>query len=286
MKSLIWLFTLSIIASILVGCEPSDLTVRATQAEQLSTSTVVPPGSFTRTATFTLPLTTTVPINTLEPGKTNEMVKMLLREPMDCSAPCFWGIMPGQTRADDARGVFSHLGLKTIVISHDIDFYNVIYELDSGLSIGVNLSVQNNLVETISVVITPAKQQSGSTREWSSYSPDTLIKRYGSPSRVEFVADWGPRSSFSMIIYFDSVDMIVEYTGYDVIPRQKGLSRVCPLISQFDSVRIWLGENPIYPPHDGISVEKATTLTIDEFSNLMKGDQNDACFIFNGDVFQ
>jgi len=222
----------------------------------------------------------------MEPERADEKIKTLLQEPVDCPAPCFWGVVPEQTTSVGARNIFSQFGLQTTIITYEgKDYYNVDYDVDTGLSLNVNIPIQNNLVETITVTLVSDLQKAGITREWLAYSPETLIKRYGLPSRVDFAADWGPKSFFSMQMYFDAVGLIVQYAGNDIIPRQKGASQVCPLTAKFDAVRLWMGKNPRHPPGEGISLEKTTSLTMDAFSKLMTGDPNHACFTFDGDVF-
>jgi hypothetical protein len=93
------------------------------------------------------------------------------------------------------------------------------------------------------------------------------------------------RSFLDMVMRFDTVDLIVEYTGYDVIPRQKDLPKICPLTVQFDSVRLWMGKNPYQLPREAITLETATSLTMEEFSKLMTGDPNKACFNLKEEAF-
>jgi hypothetical protein len=278
----------------LAGCGPAAPTVQPTKVEQLPTPTVISPTSTFISPTFTLIATpipsmsiTPTPLDTLEPEKANEIIKTLLREPGDCSSPCFWGIVPGQTTVGEAGNILSHLGLQMASTTFEgKDFSAIHYDLDSGLSIEVILTIQNDFVENFRIKINPEKQKVGVAREWLAYSPETLIKRYGMPSRVDFVADWGPGPFFAMQMYFDVADLIVQYAGNEIIPAQKGSSQVCPQTVQFESVWLWMGKNPVYPPGKGVPLEKATSMTMEEFSKLMSGDPNHACFIFYGDVFQ
>ncbi len=201
-----------------------------------------------------------------------------MHEPVDCTAPCFWGIMPGQTTLNEARNIFSHLGLQMAR-----DFFEIDYDF---LSISVILTIQNNIVENLRVRIHPEQQKPEFAREWSAFSPDTLIKRYGLPTRVDIIQDWNLNSVFAMTMYFDDADLIVDYVGIDIMGIAKGSAQVCPLTAQFELVRIWMGKNPVYPPAKGFPIEKAISITIEEFSKLMTGNPDQACFIVNEDVFQ
>lgn len=147
--------------------------------------TIEQPPSLTPISTITM-----TPLDTLEPEKAMETIKTLLREPVDCSAPCFWGIVPGQTTNEEARNIFSHLGLQMASrINEGKGFSSIHHVLDSGLSIRVILKIQNNIVENIQIKMTPEEQNLKDRREWLDSSPETLIKRYSFPSRVDFAVD-------------------------------------------------------------------------------------------------
>jgi hypothetical protein len=295
-----------ILALTLAGCGRTAPTMQPTQIEQLLTLTLIPPTatlvptpipSITLTplviieqppsSTLT-PTKTMTPLNTLEPDKANEMIKTLLQEPLDCSAPCFWGIVPGQTSNEEAKNIFSHLGLQMASKMYEgKDFSSIHYVLDSGLSNWVTLTIQNNIVENIRIQITPEKRNAVTSRDWLAYSPETLIKRYGTPSRVDIGIDWGPSILFTMTLYFNDIDLIVDYSSTNFsYPNENWKLEVCPLTDQFDSAWLWMGKNPVYPPGQGVPLETVTSMTLDEFSKLMTGDPNNACFIVNGDVFK
>jgi len=232
------------------------------------------------------PTITRIPLNTLEPEEAEIVIRRLMQEPVDCAAPCFWGIVPGQTTLDQANDIFSHLGLQTASsTSKGKLFSGIHFTFASGLSLRVTLAYQDMVVENIQLKIIPEKQEAGAEREWAAYSLEPLIERYGSPSRVDFTADWGPGPFFSMQIYFDNVDMIVQYAGDNIIPAEKGKSQICPMTAQFESVWIWMGKDLFHPPREGIPLEMAASMTLDEFTSLMKNDPEAGCFIFNGDIF-
>jgi hypothetical protein len=246
------------------------------------------------------PTITPNPVDTLEPEIARATLEPLLRKPLNCVVPCFWGIIPGKTGFDEARILFSRLGFTPFEGADRNDpssgryFYTIQYEFSIGRDSSVTLYTSNNLVENI--VITPdiIKQKEGSPREWIAYSPETLIQNYGKPSRVKIALDWGPNFVIVMILYFDDPDLIALFSGYNMIPDRPHSPRVCPLTAPFDHVRLWMGPNPPNPPltgspdplEKGIPLEKATSLTIDQFTQLMLGDPEQACFIVNGDVFQ
>jgi hypothetical protein len=227
----------------------------------------------------------------LKPEQAEETMSTLLQEPVDCPAPCFWGILPGQTTLEEATNIFTHLGLPIHFTNarDNKDFYEVMYDFESGLSISPLLTIQDQIVENLTVHITPEKSQPGVPREWLAYSPETLINRYGPPSDVDF---WVGRTTgpdaYSMVMYFNDVDLIIQYAGserHTIYVGENLLFRICPLTDEMSSVRVWLGEEPIYPPGRATPLIDAADLTLTEFSNLILGDPDHACIELKDDAF-
>jgi hypothetical protein len=265
-------------------------------ATTLPTSTLTPAIMDTEPSATLSPTLPPTPVDSLEPEIAKATLEPLLRDPLNCAIPCFWGIIPGKTDFDEARTLFSRLGFTPFEgtdPNSGRDFYTISYESSIGRRSAVTLLPTNHQVKNI--VITPeiVKQKEGSPREWIAYSPETLIRKYGKPSRVEFALDWGPNFVIVMILYFEASDLIALYSGYNMIPDRPRSPRVCPLTAPFDHVRLWIGPNPPNPPltgspdplEKGIPLEEATSLTVDQFTDLMLGDPQQACFTVNGDVF-
>ena len=84
-------------------------------------------------------------------------------------------------------------------------------------------------------------------------------------------------------MYFDTSDLIVFYSGIDI-----SLKQFCPLSAPFDVVDLWLGHKTFkYSVYsvETVPLEKATSLTLEQFSQLMTGDPQKACFSFSEDVY-
>lgn len=271
MKSIYYLNLLLIVGWVLSGCLPIDSIMIPTP-----TPILIP----IETATLTPPAT-------LDPEQAKEIIRTFLQEPIGCPTPCFLGIIPEQTTLDEVKNVFAHLGLP---IWHNTfenrELYGFReYKFNDGLSISPTLIIQNEVVESLRILLHPEKQQAEISRNWLAYSPETLIKKYGSPSKVNFFVGRGPNPLYLIDIYFDNVDLIIHYDSYEIYFDKP----ICPLTDQMNDVRIWLGKNPMYPPNyqdaEVIPLEKATTLTMEEFSKLMTGDINKACFNLKDEAF-
>lgn len=270
----------------LSGCSSFDSEIVPTSTEKPWTKTSTP----THLISVDLPTLTPLPVivqpATLRPDQTNEFIKERLQYPIDCDAPCLWGIVPGKTTINEALNILSQLGLESKRIDYaGLTFHTTESRLDNGLSLTITLTDQDGMVQNLRFDILPEIQKK-TVRQWLAYSPETLTNRYGLPSKVTFALDWGPRSYFEMDIYFDQADLIVEYIGHDVIPRQKAPAKICPLSSQYELVRIWMGKNPYQPPAKGVLLPEATQLTVQEFAKLMSGPAELACFTINDEVFQ
>lgn len=269
----------------LSSCVPADATIAPARTKvftPLPTVTVISTAVSTPTAPIAFTLT---PPIALEPHQASDAIRDFFQEPTNCSAPCFWGIIPGQTKIDDAKNIFFELGLEIIHTPLDgKDLYGVEYFFGNGFS-SIVLVEEDGIVSTLETSILPNEQESAGLREWLAYSPETLINQYGTPSRVDFfVGRAAPTPLHSMIMYFDTLDLIVEYSGADIVMDMSTL-KVCPLVSQVDSVRLWIGRNPQYLPPAGVPLEDASSLTLEEFSELMFGDPIDACFNLKAEKF-
>lgn len=274
------LLVVSMVASSCVSRQVTTSPVETETQPPLPTPTLSTPRP-TSTPQPTSTATLTPPV-TLEPEQAKEIISRLLSEPVDCSSPCFWGVTPGETTFGEAKNIFTRFGFQLQGDRH-LD-----YDLESGLSLGISLRVRGDwIVENLVVDIDPGSQNTDIPRKWLAYSPETLISRYGQPSKVEFGLDWGPRSLFSMTMYFDSVDLVILYLVYGyVAPMGSDHStQVCPLTAPFQA-RMYMGKNFLYPPRSGVPLEKATSMTLEQFSKLMTTTKDKACFMLKGDAFR
>lgn len=287
MKRFYSVILLLMIASIAFGCTSNESSAMPinTQTFLPSSTPQLPITTPAQSATSNPSLTPTItltPLPALNPTEVKETIKTLLQNPVDCMAPCFWNITPGKSTLNDSLRIFTHFGLKTKSTTFDDkEFYGVRYDFDKGLSILVTLTIKDKVVENLRVDIHPEKQKAGVPREWPVYSPEALIKRYGLPTSVEFSGDRGGAPLYVMIMYFDNHDLIVEYESDNLGPQLQ----ICPLADQIDLVRIWMGPDPQYPPFIGTPLDKATSITMEEFAKLLAGSSNESCFNLNEEVF-
>jgi hypothetical protein len=254
MKPFSWsaLFLLPFLA--MAECVPVRPTMQPTAVINI-TETAIPTKLVSLPSDTPSPTITLTPVETLGPAQVTETMQPSIDDPMNCAVPCFWGIVPGKTSFQEAKLFFSKLGFIPFEGTFEgRDFYTIEFDTGTGDDSSVTLHPNNNLVENIVVDPDIPNPIEGSSRKWIAYSPEKLIKQYGSPSHVEFtVSSYGmvgtpPNIGINMIMYFDATDLIVHYSGYNMTPES-----FCPLKAPFDFVRLWIGKNPpdtlIFRPH-------------------------------------
>jgi hypothetical protein len=307
-----WPLHFLISAFLLAGCAPSAPTIQPTKGTQipsptisLATTTTIPTWTMTIAITDTetpMPtLTGTLtptPVETMEPTQAMETIQPLLKDPLNCAIPCFWGITPGKTSLDEVRLFFSRLGFipfEGTDQNTSLYFYTISYASTMGHDSSVTFFFSNNQLTNIFVTPYIVKQE-GTPRKWIAYSPETMIKKFGKPSKVFLNIYRGQYRSntITMLLYFDDVDFITLYQGDNMVPAQPHSPLFCPLTASFDQIRFWMGANPPNPPvidngyditEKYLPLEEVTSLTIDQFTQLMLSDPQQACFTLNGDMF-
>jgi hypothetical protein len=289
MKLKITAFCILILQMSIIGCThtPNTIVVTPTPTTISSptTSPLVSPSSKLSTQTL-IPFPVETPQPTLEPGQEKGAIQTLLQNNVDCDAPCFWEIIPGETTLENAKRklVYFRINLQYVTRLENKDYYEFTYEFDNGLSITPHLMVQEGIVGNIQVYIAPELQLPDTPRSWLAYSPEMLVTRYGLPNRVDFFLGRHEPSRYNMQMYFDDKNLITQYGSFDISFVPDGI-RVCPVTDQYDSVSIWLGKNQEHPPKLAVPLEEAASLTLEEFAELMLGNPEDACFDLKEEVF-
>lgn len=265
--------------------------VSCTSNAVVTPTNVLSPLPVLGTPTFIItPTKTQIP--TLPPTLTllqaNEKIRAYLQSSIDCPAPCFWGITPKKTTLKEATNIFASLGLELEQTNaeNNQEFYATHYDIEKGFETTIILTVQDGIVKTLGAGMN-VPSENGTQRKWAAYSPENLIQRYGSPSKVDFfLGRVSPTPTHSMVLYFDNIDLIVSYSrsGMNFFNNSTTLD-LCPLINEVNFIKIWMGNEPRHPPPAGVPLEKATSLTLEGFSKLILGNPNKACFNLKDEAF-
>lgn len=273
------LICLIILGLFFIGCSSNSVELDATATSQ---NTVLPTQTKTPlpTTNTALPSQTPTPIPTLPPEQADKLLQELLWNNPECSAPCFMGVTPGETTLEEANSIFTPLdpGYFCELDENHTGECSTSHRFNTDLAIYIWLSIESGIVENLQIpIILPNEQSRQMQKDWLIVSPEYMVKQYGVPSKVNIFADLGPTPTYAIDMYFDAHDMIYSYWSYDF-----GVNlRICPKSDRFEGIRIWMGKNPENPPLEMVRLEDATTMTREEFSDLLTSDVHEACFTLN-----
>ncbi len=256
-------------------------------ATHTSIPTVTPTPSLTVTPTL-LPTITLTPLPTLNPTQVLDVLQKYLSEGMECESPCFISVVPGKTTLDQAFSIFDWLG-SPLWHAPDPVIYSTDLGYKDGLAMLATLGIENNIVKNMEIRISLGNYKGPvNPRVWRAFSQDALLAKYGHPTQVGFnVSFLGPSeyTHYDLIMDFESIDLAVYYTGG--IVKDGHILTICPLTDQYTGVWIYFGKDPENQSGFDFSLplEKASSLTIDQFSELMTQTSRSACFDISKDAF-
>jgi hypothetical protein len=240
-----------------------------------------------------IPTLTQTPRATLEPTEFVNTVKKFFLQGEGCQTPCLFGIVPGQTTYAQAREIFSWLRnpLSKEKYPNGEEYYTTSIDYKNApISIGVRISLDRDIVKSIYADIDLSRYSNIITerQDWEAYSLDNILSQYGSPTKVEFDLDYPHEEGFpediawyDMIVTYEDIDLTIEY--YHGQSVEGNFINACPLTDQFMVVMIYVGNDFENRPYKGVPLEKATSLTMTQFSKLFTQKSKIACFQISKD---
>jgi hypothetical protein len=258
------------------------------------------PTLLSSTPSFTpiiVPTPTLTPPITLEPEQATNEILALLKTPLNCPFPCFWGITPKTTTLGEADNLFQHLGYSLNQSPVDKHIFTVSPYAQglNGLSLHIELVDQNGLVNNLMARIFLGNYKGAATpRVWAAFSPENVLLQYGKPSNVTFALFYPTEPGFpegiawyQMSVQYDQYPYAVVYFFAEV--RDEKSIHICPLSDKFDTVDIYFGFDPATYASKGIlgtPIEDVSSLNIDQFYPLMTKGKGSACFDLNADALK
>jgi hypothetical protein len=275
--------------SIYLKSNPAVISTLHPDIPMTTTSTFIPEPTNTLVSTATL-----ISLLSPEPNESKDVLQQLLMNQGLCKSPCFWGITPDRTTLGEAQNIFNSLGLDLIQTSQEGEmvFYATSFGLENGVVTSVVLRVQNNLIDSIRTNIGFTNYEGSLLlQEALAFSPVSIQIQYDAPTYVEFYISRAPNDgsslntvSYVMTTYYDSSDLVVEYKSKSI--SDENIIKICPLTDNFESVSVWHGKNAKNAPlKEGISLEKATPLSLEEFAGLVAEEPDNSCFDLNREHF-
>jgi hypothetical protein len=271
---------------------------QATEVLITSTSTTEPKATIPNlTSTNTPSASPETP--TLSVDERRSAISDLLLHP-PCALPCWWSIDPGKSLWSEAEAWITHVGAATVAysltngqIAHGIGRIDLNAQ---NIYNSVILYDQSGVVVSIYVRSEGWANTKGWQATWNNYAPSTIIREYGTPSRVWISID--PSSSvgdnsqigYTLWLFFDQMSFVIEYSGIGTLQANY---HVCPVFSNGDnigSLKMVL-QNPDMdlPLEQGLelgpsdyhlirSIEDTSELSIADFALLVQSDNSVTCF--------
>ncbi len=187
-------FNVVITILILVGCieEPSTVTTTS-QPASIPTNTAIVMATETLLPTVTsTPIFTAIPrqpINTPSEKEKDKIALELLKTNNDCELPCWWGIIPNQTRWSDAE-VF----LKPFSSIYERQPPNEWFVYDVNTSLPIEFSEVSAVRAVFAAKEGVVKEIEVDSFDINTYQLSSFIKRFGVPSQVlisTYSSDYG-----------------------------------------------------------------------------------------------
>lgn len=168
-------------------------------------------------------------LQTLSPSAENMLLRDLLFHNAGCELPCWWGITPGQTPAQEALSLFSSYSRSITIFDWEDDIWGTRYEI--GI-IGMHspdpydyivkhsLYIQDDVVKLIGTqghalgwpadIVEPPQHF---TQDWERYLPPAVLRRYGTPDQILVHYWYEMIAPYSIALLYPEHGMVIEYMG-------------------------------------------------------------------------
>lgn len=266
------------------ACSSSDAIPSAVEISIINTATTsISPTSLPPAKTpLLLPTWTSLP--TLSASEAQTFVTKLLADNVDCHLPCWWGVIPGQTRWQDAEASLSPIAI-TIHESTSEDSNPRHFEVflpapyPSAGKFRQEYLVENAVVKQIEIL----------PQHFSKYSlPGGLLQELGNPETIFLGGSINQPQSFQLILYSPSQGTFALYSNELHPFQEQEVVDVC-----FTEAEIAYVDMYLWNPTDSFSetldyifgeyerpfyeIEAVTDLTISEFSDIFESGRT-SCF--------
>lgn len=229
--------------------EPS-ITPSATFARRPKVSTLTRAPTLTRTPSLTPTLTLTA-WPTYPPNEALAIVLELFETNGGCQLPCWWRIVPGETRWDDTGNFLSAVAVRINGVSKSQGVFSAFFPVTEFMSSDRMFKVQFNIKNNIIVAI----HVGGS--DININSPQSILSSFGQPDEVWIStsrsAYGNPDLPFIFVLYYSSKGLYVAAAVDGGVVGE--IVRGCP----HQATGSALG---LLPPREGLTFAEASDRTI------------------------
>ena len=268
------------------------------------TPTVVPPSptaTSTRRPTATPLLDTATPsrtpVPTLDAKQQAQLVTDMLKTNGGCKLPCWWGIVPGNTRFQAAVDSLQQQGLSlylvrdltgalTIDIPHPTQLFNYGFLLGLTAEQGVISRLE---VDGETYNLTQSRRFAS---DWQRYSLSNILQEYSQPSTIGFIS--GPPAerdapvSYSLTLLYETLGFAIRYTGPAQFDNKSNVIYACPRFEQMNNISLFLVSpgNPLRKSTSdladfGPTLQETIGMSIEEFYGKFKSSNNKSCLDYH-----
>jgi hypothetical protein len=286
---------------------PNLITIRPSIAP---TQFLLPTPVSTSTAAISTVDSTTTPTLSLPPTISPDLwyqaIIDILSSNGNCRLPCWWGVHPGESTLQSFNNVFYPIGYNELNKQGDFseDFSISVNQINIP-NLLMRMSFENNIVQRIYILADNINKPGDKVshfddfaRAMEKYSLESILAHYGIPSRVylEVYPKYEPTSPliYALWVFYDDLGILIDYEGEGIV-IQGELVKICPDYDKLYTMEFYLQSPQIKPFLSGFAdeiqtfneqvsqksllpLDKATTLTLEEFHNIFISEKQDKCF--------
>jgi hypothetical protein len=192
------------------------------------------------------PTNSQTPLPTLQIEEAEALVLELLKTKSECTLPCWWGIIPGITSAEEIKNI---LWPFKGTVEHDLRYefsdsggYLLMKTQPNGFNIGIQYLIENEKVSTI-YISTRMNDIDGYELVYKNseydeimelYSVDQILTRYGKPEQIyirSFSEIAGELNPTQILLFYPDEGVIVQYFSPNTLEIDNGefYNTFCPL---------------------------------------------------------
>lgn len=256
-------------------------------ATTLTSTDMVPPATSIAT-----PTQTSSPVPTLTVQQLTEYALDMLKDNGGCDLPCWWGIIPGETKLQEAKHRFGRAFSAGVPRNDGTENHSARFGIPSAnteeYAFTLGFIEQGGIIQAIEVRsdINEAFPSNHFPTDWQHFSLDQILSRYGRPTHVELQVKppLEPNSppSYLMWIVYENDGFWILYAGRSTYDGK--MMHICPSLKTTFGLDLRLqspeSSTPVFQPEPGAgtrSLEEATGMSMEKFYNTFKNAKEKVC---------
>lgn len=300
MKKIIILLTSILFLSIFNGCarDPKETMVEAEVPVVLvqSESALVSETPTTQS--------TPIDLRPMESSETEAWIDANLNGPDRCLLPCWWGIIPGETRWRDAEDALNKLGIfpSISINAHGTEYLT--YETDVWHSNEsdpwgyVEFMVDDEgIIGSIEFIAGQFPRDERFQEKLLNYTPEGIMDEYGAPTQIYLAVAFPEgiqNAIYTISLGYELDDFIASYTGQIPISDTLEFCTTYDSGGNLDGGVLFIKIGNVTPMPDVgseqgvvvLALEDASGITAGEFYDLFITNESALCFTTSQDLWR